>query len=287
MTGEADPYLISGTDVLRNLAGITDGRQLALFENESVTLRYSELAKMPLTAEGTVRQLQWIHHFLFQDVYEWAGQIRTIDMSKGGGSVFQPLQLFTTGVQYAESTLQNDHMLQGLDRERFIERLAANYDNFNTLHPFREGNGRTQRVFWTLVARDAGWGLDWSQISKRENDVASFIAHENVDYHPLEAMFARITQPLSPGQDQRLLPSMGFKAGMDETPGQPNTYQVLSDSEYERQRQRYGYQTKGSDKPKTKKTASDVRQALKAEAKQLNTEQSPPEIPKRRRQRGR
>jgi cell filamentation protein len=286
VTGEADPYLISGTDVLRNLAGITDGRQLALFENESVTLRYSELAKMPLTAEGTVSQLQWIHHYLFQDVYEWAGRIRTIDMSKGGGSVFQPLQLFTTGVQYAESTLQDDHMLQGLDRDRFIERLAANYDNFNTLHPFREGNGRTQRVFWTLVARDAGWGLDWAQISKRENDVASFIAHENVDYHPLEAMFARITQPLPLGQDQRLLPSMGFKAGMDETPGQPNTYQVLSDREYEQQRQRYSYQTKGSTQPK-KKTASDIRQALKAETKKLNTNQSPPEIPKHRRQRGR
>ncbi|MFT8574019.1 MAG: hypothetical protein ABF770_09915, partial [Bifidobacterium aquikefiri] len=50
-------------------------------------------AKMPLTAEGTVSQLQWIHHYLFQDVYEWAGRIRTIDMSKGGGSVFQPLRL--------------------------------------------------------------------------------------------------------------------------------------------------------------------------------------------------
>jgi cell filamentation protein len=116
------------------------------------------------------------------DVYEWAGRIRTIDMSKGGGSVFQPLQLFDTGVRYAETTLRDDHMLQGLDRGRFIERLAVSFDNFNTLHPFREGNGRTQRVFWTLIARDAGWGLDWSQVSKRENDVASFIAHENVDY---------------------------------------------------------------------------------------------------------
>lgn len=51
---------------------------------------------MPLADEGTVKQLQWIHHFLFQDVYVWAAQIRTIDMSKGGGRVFKPLQLFTT-----------------------------------------------------------------------------------------------------------------------------------------------------------------------------------------------
>ena len=65
MSGEADPYLIPGTGVLRNLARITDGQQLALFENESVTLRSSELAKIPLRAEGTVSQLQWIHHWLF------------------------------------------------------------------------------------------------------------------------------------------------------------------------------------------------------------------------------
>ena len=76
-------------------------------------------------------------------------------------------------------------MLRGLDRGRFIERLAVNFDDFNTLHPFREGNCRAQRVFWTLIARDAGWGLNWAQTGKHENDYASFIAHENVDYHLL------------------------------------------------------------------------------------------------------
>jgi cell filamentation protein len=236
---DADPYLIPGTNVLRNKVNAQSEQALADAENDLVNARYSKLASMPLRAEGTVSQLQWIHHFLFQDVYEWAGRIRTIDMSKGGGSVFQPLQLFSTGVLYAEETLRNDHMLQGLDRERFIERLAVGFDNFNTLHPFREGNGRAQRVFWTLIARDAGWGLDWSQVSKRENDMASFIAHENVDYSLLEAMFDRIAQPLPPEQDRRLLPSIGFKPGDYDDSTTPNVYQALSDSEYERQRQRY------------------------------------------------
>lgn len=287
MTGDTgiDPYLIPGTSVLRNLVNAHSGQALNAAESDLVNARYSKLSSIPLAAEGTVRQLQWIHHFLFQDVYEWAGRIRTIDMSKGGGSVFQPLQLFTTGVQYAESTLQHDHMLQGLDRDRFIERLAANYDNFNTLHPFREGNGRTQRVFWTLIARDAGWGLNWAQISKRENDCASFIAHENVDYHLLAHMFETIIQPLPQEWDQRLPPSIDFKASTNKAPGPPNTYQVLSASEYGQQKQRDSYQTKGSVQPK--KTASDIRQALKAEAKQLNTEQSPPESTQYRHHRGR
>ncbi|MEK0210535.1 Fic/DOC family protein [Bifidobacterium mongoliense] len=272
---DVDPYLIPGTGVLRNLVNAHSGQALNAAENDWVTFRFLQLQKTPLTAEGTVKQLQWIHHFLFQDVYEWAGRIRIIDMSKGGGSVFQPLQLFATGVQYAETTLRDDHMLQGLDRGRFIERLAVSFDNFNTLHPFREGNGRTQRVFWTLIARDAGWGLDWSQVSKRENDMASFIAHENVDYHPLEAMFDKIVQPLPPDQDRRLLPSIGFKPGGHDDSATPNVYQALSDSEYEQQRQRYSYQTKGSVRPK--KSVSDIRQALRVGTSRIATEQSSPD----------
>lgn len=102
---------------------------------------------MSLKAEGTLEQLQWIHRYLFQDVYDWAGKIRTIDMSKGGGSVFQPLHMFSTGVLYAERNLRSDNLLKELSKEMFTERLATHFDNFNTLHPFPEGNGRTQRVF--------------------------------------------------------------------------------------------------------------------------------------------
>jgi cell filamentation protein len=283
---DVDPYLIPGTGVLRNLVNADSVQALADAENDWVTFRFLQLQATPLTAEGTVKQLQWIHHFLFHDMYEWAGQIRTIDMSKGGGSVFQPLQLFDTGAQYAETTLRDDHMLQGLDRERFIERLAVSFDNFNTLHPFREGNGRTQHVFWTLIARDAGWGLDWSQVSKHENDIASFIAHENVDYSRLEAMFAKIVQPLSPEQDRRLLPAIDFKPEMHDDSATPNVYQALSDSEYEQQRQRYSYQTKGSVKHKSKKTARDIRQELRVETKQLSTEHSSPDATQQKHNRG-
>ena len=222
-----DPYLISGMKVLRNKVNAHTEQALADAENAWVTFRFMQLRATPLTAEGTVEQLQWIHQYLFQDVYEWAGRFRTIDISKGGGSVFQPLQLFTIGVQYAESTLQGDHMLQGLDQDRFIERLAVNFDNFNTLHPFREGNGRTQRVFWTLIARDAGWGLDWMRVSKRENDMASFIAHEQVDYRPLQTMFAKIAQPLPPGLDRRFLPTIGFKPAGEARQGVKDVRQAL------------------------------------------------------------
>lgn len=187
-----DPYLIPGTNILRNLVNATTAEDLEAAENDFVSVRALELLANPPKAQGTLKQLQWIHHQLFQDVYDWAGQIRTVDIAKGTGQVFQPLAVFDMGVQYSERTLREDSLLQGLDRTTFINRLSVNYDNFNILHPFREGNGRTQRMFWDLIAHDAGWRLDWGQVSKQENDQASRIARETADESELVAMFAKI-----------------------------------------------------------------------------------------------
>lgn len=188
----ADPYLIPGTNVLRNLVGATTPEELEAAENDFVSVRALELRLNPPQAQGTLEQLQWIHHQLFQDIYDWAGRIRTVDIAKGTGQVFQPLAVFDMGVRYSERILREDHLLRGMNRITFINRLSANYDNFNILHPFREGNGRTQRMFWDLIAHDAGWRLDWSGISKQENDNASQIARETADESALVSMFSKI-----------------------------------------------------------------------------------------------
>lgn len=60
-------------------------------------------------------------------------------------------------VGYAEGELRADNELRGMSRKQFIDRLAYHHDQLNCVHPFREGNGRTQRVFWNRVARDAAW----------------------------------------------------------------------------------------------------------------------------------
>lgn len=189
-----DPYLIPGTHILRNLVGATTAKELEAAENDFVSIRILELQSAPPKAQGTLEQLQWIHHQLFQDIYDWAGHIRTVDIAKGNSQVFQPLAVFDMGVQYCERTLAEDHLLQNMDRTTFIHRLSASYDNFNILHPFREGNGRAQRLFWDLIAHDAGWRLDWSQISKQENDNASQIARQTADETALITMFSRVVK---------------------------------------------------------------------------------------------
>lgn len=81
---------------------------------------------------------------------------------------------------------------RGRNRHRFIDRLAHHYDQFNYLHPFREGNGRTQRVFWNRVPRDAGWQLDWRGVHGATNDHACRTASDRRDFGPLREMFDQV-----------------------------------------------------------------------------------------------
>ncbi len=99
---------------------------------------------------------------------------------------------------YAEGELRADHELRGMSREQFIDRLSYHYDQLNYVHPFREGNGRTQRVFWNRVARDAGWQLDWREVHGATNDQASRAASEQRDFGPLLEMFDQIVSKATP-----------------------------------------------------------------------------------------
>lgn len=209
-----DPYLIPGTRVLRNKLGITDARTLEEAESDLSMSRINEFLEKPdLKVDGTVEELQRIHHQIFQDVYDWAGQIRTVDIHKSSGMPFQPVELFPVGARYAEETLRGDNQLKGMDRDRFVERLAVNYDNFNVLHPFREGNGRTQRVFWSLIADEAGWKLDWRQTTASQIATTSKTAMEKGDRRPLEEMFDRIASP-APGRSKVTPEGVGQEKGL-------------------------------------------------------------------------
>ena len=89
-------------------------------------------------------------------------------------------------------------MLKGLGFPEFVTRLAYHYDNYNFIHPFREGNGRTQRVFWTLLCHEAGYDLNWCLVSGEENDEASRLAAEDGNCSGLIEMFGRIASPCNP-----------------------------------------------------------------------------------------
>lgn len=97
--------------------------------------------------------------------------------------------------------LRADSNLRGLDRDRFVDRLAHHDDQVNYVHLFREGNGRTQHVFWNRVARDAGWQLDRRGVDESTNDQACRAASGQRDFGPLREIFDQIvTKAILPAE---------------------------------------------------------------------------------------
>lgn len=190
-----DPYLDPVTGLLRNNVGAVTKDVLDAREAELTAFAGIELAAHPVKITADLRQLQAIHKRLFQDVYAWAGELRTVDIRKGSdpaAEFFMPASRLQSGAGFAFDELADDNRLRGLDRELFVSRLAHHYDQVNYLHPFREGNGRTPRVFWSQVAADAGYELDWRKTTGRENDQASRDAMERGDLGGLRSMFDMI-----------------------------------------------------------------------------------------------
>lgn len=118
-----DPYLIPGTDVLRNIRSITGPAILAEFEFQVSSLRISELeAGHGLPGRFDLAHLQAVHRYLYQDAYDWAGEIRTVAMSKG--TDFHPLPQVLYAQEMFER-LSDQDFLRGLDREVFVARKPA------------------------------------------------------------------------------------------------------------------------------------------------------------------
>ena len=112
-------------------------------------------------------------------------------------SNFAPSALIEPAFYNSMQELGEDHNLQGLNQLSFADRLAYHFSNVNYIHPFREGNGRTQRVFWSLCAMEAGYDLDWTSVSSRDMESASKIARLNDDLTALKAIFKEIAIPFN------------------------------------------------------------------------------------------
>jgi cell filamentation protein len=137
------------------------------------------------------------HRYILGDVYDWAGELRTVSIAKG--SLFcLPQHLASYGGDIFSRLAVADR-LRGLAREQFISRLAEFLGDVNALHPFREGNGRAQRAFFSQLAHDAGHHIDWVRMDPARNVTASAAAHRG-DLAPLTAMLDDLVDlPHPPG----------------------------------------------------------------------------------------
>ncbi|WP_285107612.1 Fic family protein [Promicromonospora sp. MEB111] len=148
-----DPYTDPDSGILRNHLGISSQDALNEAEADLTLARATQIQTRGIKATNDLAELCAIHRHLFQDVYDWAGRIRTVDIRKNvaGAEFFVPVGMIERAAGYAAEALREDGFLRGMPRERLVERLAFHYDQFNYLHPFREGTG-VRSVF-----SGAGW----------------------------------------------------------------------------------------------------------------------------------
>lgn len=155
-----DPYCYPGTSVLKNRLGLRTQVELDAFEHDMTAQRFDEA--LPAGRLG-VTHYKAIHRHMFQDVYPWAGRFRTVRISKGG-SVFCYPEHIVSEMRKVFVDLGQRHHLRGLSTEDFAVQSARFLADINAIHPFREGNGRTQLVFFTLLAIRAGHPLDLERL---------------------------------------------------------------------------------------------------------------------------
>ena len=176
----ADCY--EGTTCLINKFGIKDEKKLSQMETLITTAKCKELEVNPIDGNFGFEHYKAIHKYIFEDLYDWAGKIRTVSISKKG-TVFTSPESIEPLADRIFSGLQKENCYIGYDNDRYIESIVDFYCKTNMLHPFREGNGRTQRVFLTQLIRHSGHDINFSTIDTDELMIATIqSANGIVDY---------------------------------------------------------------------------------------------------------
>lgn len=185
----SDPYCYPGTTVLRNIPGIQSQAALDEFE-AAITAQRSDEPLPP--GRLSVRHYCAIHHHLFQDVYPWAGKFRTVRIAKDGSAFCYPENIAPEMTRLFTS-LRQKQFLKNLPWDGFAKEAAAFLSTLNAIHPFREGNGRTQTSFLALLAARAGHPLDLQRLAPEEF-LAAMVASFKGNDQTLERQILALTE---------------------------------------------------------------------------------------------
>jgi cell filamentation protein, protein adenylyltransferase len=202
-------YTLQDGVTLKNKLGVKTHEELEAAETDYVRNRLWDFASGQ-GPEGNfdADHLKAIHRHLFQDVYEWAGHTRDerVALSDGtmatepllrkiDGKPFMEGQLIAEGLDRIGRRLAEENHLRGLTREEFANHAADVMVDLNAVHPFREGNGRTQRIFMQELAHEAGHQIDFSVVSRERMIQASIAGNENGDPTMMRRLFTEISDP--------------------------------------------------------------------------------------------
>jgi cell filamentation protein len=172
-----DPHFDDAKGILFNLRGFTDQARLDRFERRRALMALVDLEMNPVRGRFNQAHLQAIHRRIFGKVYPWAGELRQVNISRPASYPFALIQFMQSNLDQTFEKLASEEHLKALDVKSFVDRAAFYLGRLNSLHPFREGNGRTQREFIRELAVEAGYRLDWSQVTQKQMYDASSLNH--------------------------------------------------------------------------------------------------------------
>ena len=173
---EEDPYVYPGMEVLRNRFDEADPARLAVLEYAATRGRSAERLAFPLTGDG----YRATHRHLFQDVFEWADELRTTDLARPGTQFARPA-FIEPALRDRFRQVAATGELAGMDALIFAAEAAHHMAELNAIHRFREGNGRTMRFHLEQIAHQAGHSIDLADIEARDwigASIASFRGDE-------------------------------------------------------------------------------------------------------------
>ncbi|WP_263373346.1 Fic/DOC family protein [Granulicella aggregans] len=186
-----DPHSELGNACPRNLFKLTNYADLHALEAPLVFTRIGEMRDRGVTGDFDTAHLLDIHKYLFQDVFPWAGELRVVDISKGNTN-FGPAMQIGSALHELFNKLAKEKLLTNLNTLSFITRAAFYLGEINAIHPFREGNGRSQREFIRPLALHAGHPLSWSLVgtgfTQQQMIDASILSHTQGDNTQLAAI---------------------------------------------------------------------------------------------------
>lgn len=184
-------YCYPHSDVLMNKLGIQDAEELKKAEREITSLRLANARVYKIRGQFDLQHLKDIHKYIFQDVYDWAREIRWVNIAKG--NMFCNYPFIEANAESLFTKLKKEKYLKETPEQDMPIRLAYYLSEINVIHPFREGNGRSQRLWIEYLAEENGYSVDFSEVTAEEMIQASAEAFA-CQYDCMNQLFQRITK---------------------------------------------------------------------------------------------
>lgn len=183
-----DPYLEPATKILKNIPNLKTIAQLEEYESLVFQANFPEALETALNSSPDLDLWKDIHRICFKDIYEWAGNIRTIRVSKGT-TVFA----YPEHIENASQKIFDQYQVLADFGGLTLEKIADTIGELNVIHPFREGNGRTLRILLEAMCAKIGHDIDYGLTDQNEQTEA-FVKSYQGDNFSLTSLLKKITK---------------------------------------------------------------------------------------------